>query len=61
MPKVSPELAAGLEARGVQLKSGRGEESGLHGVALQGPGRKEFAGAADRRREGTWREVGGEP
>jgi gamma-glutamyltranspeptidase/glutathione hydrolase len=56
MSKVSPELAAGLAERGVTLKSGRGEESGLHGVALQGPGRTEFAGAADRRREGTWGE-----
>jgi gamma-glutamyltranspeptidase/glutathione hydrolase len=57
MSKVSPELAAGLAERGVTLKSGRGEESGLHGVALQGSGRTEFAGAADRRREGTWREA----
>ena len=57
MSKVSPALAAGLAERGVQLKSGRGEESGLHGVALQGPGRSEFAGAADRRREGTWGEA----
>jgi gamma-glutamyltranspeptidase/glutathione hydrolase len=59
MSKVSPELAAGLAERGVTLKSGRGEESGLHGVALQGPGRTEFAGAADRRREGTWGEARG--
>jgi gamma-glutamyltranspeptidase/glutathione hydrolase len=58
MPKITPGLAAGLAERGVQLKSGRGEESGLHGVALQGPGRTEFAGAADRRREGTWGEAG---
>jgi hypothetical protein len=34
------------------VKSGRGEESGLHGVVIFEDGRLE--GAADPRREGVW-------
>jgi gamma-glutamyltranspeptidase/glutathione hydrolase len=52
--KLSPAVLQGLEARGITVKPGRGEESGLHGVALQGIADDEFAGAADRRREGIW-------
>ncbi|HET9694704.1 MAG TPA: gamma-glutamyltransferase family protein [Steroidobacteraceae bacterium] len=52
--KLAPEVVQGLGERGVVVKPGRGEESGLHGVALRGPAR--FEGAADRRREGVWRE-----
>jgi len=52
--KFSPELLAGLAALGVEVKSGRGEESGLHGVVLHADGRPE--GGADPRREGVWRQ-----
>jgi len=54
-PKFSPEVVAGLAERGITVKSGRGEESGLHGVVLHDDGRLE--GAADPRREGVWRSV----
>jgi gamma-glutamyltranspeptidase/glutathione hydrolase len=51
--KFSPELRAALAARGVELKAGRGEESGLHGVIVRGPGQLETG--ADPRREGVWK------
>jgi gamma-glutamyltranspeptidase/glutathione hydrolase len=51
--KFSPELRAGLMALGMEIKAGRGEESGLHGVILRGPGRVETG--ADPRREGVWK------
>ncbi|MBX3702297.1 MAG: gamma-glutamyltransferase family protein [Steroidobacteraceae bacterium] len=51
--KFPPAVLEGLAERGVIVKSGRGEESGLHGVVLHEDGRTE--GAADPRREGTWR------
>ncbi len=54
--KFAPDLLQGLAERGVVVKPGRGEESGLHGVALRGPGGDRFEAAADRRREGAWRE-----
>lgn len=44
-----------LAARGVTVKAGRGEESGLHGVAVREGGRLE--GAADPRREGVWHAI----
>jgi gamma-glutamyltranspeptidase/glutathione hydrolase len=50
--KFPPEVLEGLRARGIEVKPGRGEESGLHGVVVRGDGRLE--GAADPRREGTW-------
>ena len=53
--KFSPELLAALAERGVTVKSGRGEESGLHAIVLHDDGRTE--GAADPRREGVWRPV----
>ncbi len=53
--KFSPEMLAALAERGVTVKSGRGEESGLHGIVLHEDGRTE--GAADPRREGVWRPV----
>ena len=56
MSRVPPELAAAMAARGVALKSGRGEESGLHGVAYRGDPAV-LEGAADPRREGVWREA----
>jgi gamma-glutamyltranspeptidase/glutathione hydrolase len=52
--KFAPEVLEGLKARGVEVKAGRGEESGLHGVVLHADGRLE--GAADPRREGVWRQ-----
>jgi gamma-glutamyltranspeptidase / glutathione hydrolase len=52
--KFAPEVLAGLAARGVEVKPGRGEESGLHGVVLREAGRLE--GGADPRREGIWRQ-----
>jgi len=51
--KFSPEVLAALTGRGVTVKSGRGEESGLHGIVLHDDGTTE--GAADPRREGVWR------
>jgi gamma-glutamyltranspeptidase/glutathione hydrolase len=51
--KFPPQVLEGLRERGVEVKPGRGEESGLHGVVLRGDGRLE--GAADPRREGAWR------
>ncbi len=52
--KFPPEVIEGLRARGVEVKAGRGEESGLHGVVLHADGRLE--GAADPRREGRWQQ-----
>ncbi len=54
--KFSPQVLEQLAERGITVKPGRGEESGLHGVALRGPRHDQFDAAADRRREGTWRE-----
>ena len=54
MPRISAELAAQLASRGIALKSGRGEESGLHGVAVRGTV-PAFETGADPRREGVWR------
>ncbi|TVS11952.1 MAG: gamma-glutamyltransferase family protein [Wenzhouxiangella sp.] len=44
---------AGLAELGVEVRPGRGEESGLHGVVFYPDGRVD--GAADPRREGIWR------
>ena len=52
--KFAPDVLAGLKERGVEVKTGRGEESGLQGVVLHKDGRLE--GAADPRREGVWRQ-----
>jgi gamma-glutamyltranspeptidase/glutathione hydrolase len=52
--KLSPDVVAALAQRGVVVKAGRGEESGLHGVALRGADRTRFDAAADKRREGVW-------
>ena len=54
MPRLDPTMVEALAARGVVLRSGRGEESGLHGVALRGSP-AQLEGAADSRREGVWR------
>jgi gamma-glutamyltranspeptidase/glutathione hydrolase len=47
--KFSPEILAALKARGIDLKPGQGEDSGLQGVMIRG-GR--FDGGYDPRREG---------
>jgi len=57
--KFPPEVQAGLAERGITVKAGRGEESGLHGVVLHDDGSVE--GAADPRREGVWRRAVAEP
>ncbi len=51
--KFSPDVLAGLASRGIEVKTGRGEESGLHGVIVRTGGTLE--GGADPRREGEWR------
>jgi gamma-glutamyltranspeptidase/glutathione hydrolase len=60
MSKITPDLAAALAALGATLKSGRGEESGLHGIAVRGDPAA-FEAAADRRREGVWRPLDAAP
>ncbi len=53
-PKLPPGVLEALAARGVVIvRSGHGEESGLHGVALGEDG--SATGAADPRREGVWK------
>jgi gamma-glutamyltranspeptidase/glutathione hydrolase len=54
-PKFAPGVTDALAARGVTVKSGRGEESGLHGVVIHADG--SATGAADPRREGTWKSL----
>jgi gamma-glutamyltranspeptidase/glutathione hydrolase len=48
--KFSPEVLAGLRARGIVLKPGQGEDSGVHGVIIR-DGRVD--GGFDPRREGV--------
>ena len=48
--KFSPELLAGLRARGIDLKAGQGEDSGVHAVMIR-DGRVD--GGFDPRREGV--------
>ena len=50
--KFPPELRAGLEARGVTIRPGFGEDSGLQGIAAEPGG---YEGGADPRREGVAR------
>jgi gamma-glutamyltranspeptidase / glutathione hydrolase len=52
-PKLAPGVLEALAARGVVVKPGRGEESGLHGLVIAPDGA--VTGAADPRREGVWR------
>jgi len=51
LARFSPEVLAGLRQRGIELKSGRAEGSGFHGV-LRRPD-DTYEGAADSRREGV--------
>ena len=48
--KFSPEILAGLRARGIDLKPGQGEDSGLTGVMIRNG---KIDAAADPRREGV--------
>jgi gamma-glutamyltranspeptidase/glutathione hydrolase len=50
--KFAPGVIGGLSARGVDVRPGQGEDSGLHGLLLRGGG---FDGGADPRREGVVR------
>jgi gamma-glutamyltranspeptidase/glutathione hydrolase len=54
-PKFAPGVLADLKDRGIEVKSGRGEESGLHGFIVRPDGT--IDGAADPRREGVWQTV----
>ncbi len=49
--KFGPEMTAALQARGVAIKTGQNETSGLHGVIVRAGGVLE--GGADPRREGV--------
>jgi gamma-glutamyltranspeptidase/glutathione hydrolase len=51
--KFSPEVVSGLRERGMELKVGRAENSGFHGVARHPDGT--YEAAADSRREGVAR------
>ena len=53
--KFSPAVLAGLRERGIELKSGHAENSGLHGVVRLADG--SYMGAADSRREGVARYI----
>ena len=48
--KFSPEILAGLRARGIDLKPGQGEDSGVHGVLIRNG---KIDGGFDPRREGV--------
>jgi gamma-glutamyltranspeptidase/glutathione hydrolase len=48
--KFSPEVLAGLRQRGIDLKPGQGEDSGLTGVMIRD---RRIDGGADPRREGV--------
>jgi gamma-glutamyltranspeptidase/glutathione hydrolase len=52
-PKLAPAVLEAIAARGIVVKPGRGEESGLHGLVIAADGT--VTGAADPRREGVWK------
>jgi gamma-glutamyltranspeptidase/glutathione hydrolase len=49
--RFAPEVRSGLRERGIELVSGRAENSGLHGILRRSDGT--FEGGADPRREGV--------
>jgi gamma-glutamyltranspeptidase / glutathione hydrolase len=53
LAKFTPAVLAGLRERGIELKIGHAENSGLHGVVRHADGT--YEGAADSRREGVAR------
>jgi gamma-glutamyltranspeptidase / glutathione hydrolase len=55
LDKFPPAVLAGLRERGIELKSGHAENSGLHGVVRLADG--SYQGAADSRREGVARSL----
>ncbi len=55
MGRFSPSIVAGLRDRGIDLKEGRAENSGLHGLMRTPDG--SYEGGADPRREGVVRLV----
>jgi gamma-glutamyltranspeptidase / glutathione hydrolase len=55
MPRFAPALLSGLRTRGIELRSGHAENSGLHGLVRLKDG--SYEGAADSRREGVARTV----
>jgi gamma-glutamyltranspeptidase/glutathione hydrolase len=57
--KFSPAVLAGLRERGIELKSGHAENSGIHGVVRLADG--SYTGAADSRREGVARTLAPQP
>ena len=48
--KFPPEVLTGLQARGIELRPGQGEDSGVHGVLIRGG---QVDGGYDPRREGV--------
>jgi len=59
LTRFSPAVLAGLRERGIELKSGHAENSGLHGVVRLADGT--YTGAADSRREGVARTLAPQP
>ncbi|MCE3288876.1 MAG: gamma-glutamyltransferase [Caulobacter sp.] len=57
--KFSPAVLEGLRVRGVEVRRGSGEESGIHGVILRADG--SIDGGADSRREGQARTLKAAP
>lgn len=53
--RFEPALRETLAARGIAIRAGRGEESGLHGLVFGPAG--VTGGGADPRREGVWRRL----
>jgi len=53
LTRFTPQLLAGLRERGIELKSGHAENSGLHAILRHADGT--YEGAADSRREGVAR------
>jgi gamma-glutamyltranspeptidase / glutathione hydrolase len=51
LDRFSPGVLAGLRDRGIEVKSGRAENSGFHAVVRHSDGT--YEGAADSRREGV--------
>jgi gamma-glutamyltranspeptidase/glutathione hydrolase len=59
LTRFSPAVLAGLRERGIELKAGHAENSGLHGVVRLADG--SYTGAADSRREGVARTLAPQP
>ncbi len=53
--KLSKAVADGLAAKGIVVKAGEGEDSGLHGFIVRGD--HVLEGGADPRRDGIWKTV----